>query len=232
MRASSCTRATNGSDRSLPAANTQPDTDEGWAGMQAGLAFHCDEGNHVYTPDWNDGRGLIWGFVNKAGNARCEAHTVNTDGSEYQFTGTQSHPYWFGWEIMTTQAPSIVFQWKSNGNDDQHNQNYPLLLQVNAGYLHVWYIAPGEVWNKIGQAPLAAGTWHRLQLGILARPDTTGSIQVHLDGTQVANAPNARTWDVLGNKPRWGVYDSKLATTEQIHWANDLKLGTTRADAD
>ncbi|MFC5804532.1 hypothetical protein, partial [Streptomyces formicae] len=62
MRASSCTRATNGSDRSLPAANTQPDTDEGWAGMQAGLAFHCDEGNHVYTPDWNDGRGLIWGF--------------------------------------------------------------------------------------------------------------------------------------------------------------------------
>ncbi|MFJ6632589.1 heparin lyase I family protein [Streptomyces sp. NPDC091376] len=157
---------------------------------------------------------------------------MRVGGSEYQFTGTQSHPYWFGWESMTTENPSVVLQWKSEGTGEQHQQNYPVILQVGGGLLHIWYISPGEVWNKVGTAPFSARAWHKVELGIFARPDTTGWFQVYVDGQLVADARNARTWDDRGNKPRWGVYDSKIATADQTHWINGLKLGTSRADVD
>ncbi|WP_199551309.1 heparin lyase I family protein [Streptomyces sp. N35] len=191
--------------------------------------FLCDSPNYVYTPDWADGRGPIWGFVNKAGNTRCEAHNVRLNGSEYTFGPGRA--YWWGWETMTNEAsPATVFQWKSNGTGEQHQQNYPVIMMILDNVLRVWYVAPGEQWIGIGSGALPADSWHRIQLGINAQSGTTGSIEVWLDGTRIVHHAGARTWDDLGNKPRWGVYDSGVAQIDQVVWINDLKMGDTRGD--
>ncbi|MEU2428340.1 heparin lyase I family protein [Streptomyces sp. NPDC007861] len=199
----------------------------GGTGVFAGVL--CDSPNYVYTTDWGDGRGDIFGFVNKAGGTRCEAHSVRVGGSEYAFTGGRA--YWWGWESMTsTGNPATVFQWKSNGTGEQHQQNYPVIMMVLENQLRVWYVAPGEQWIGVGSGAWTPGAWHKIKLGINAQSSTSGSFQVYLDGNLIVDAKNVRTWDDLGNKPRWGVYDSNVAGTDQVNWINDLKMGTTSGD--
>ncbi|MGW8951836.1 heparin lyase I family protein [Streptomyces sp. NPDC055709] len=193
--------------------------------------FLCDEGNYVYTPDWGDGRGKRWGFVGKAGTTRCESYGVMVGGSEYNFTSGKA--YWFGWEQMTlTDGWGVSFQWKSNGTGEQHDQNYPVIMMILDGYLRVWYVSPGEQWNQVGAVPWTAETWHKIELGINAQSSTAGSFQVYLDGNLFVDVANARTWDLVGNKPRWGVYDTNVLDTDEVNWINDLKMGTARADVD
>ncbi|MFC5804132.1 heparin lyase I family protein [Streptomyces formicae] len=193
--------------------------------------FLCDSGNYVYTPDWGDGRGKHWGFVAKAGTTRCESYGVMVGGSEYNFTSGKA--YWFGWEQMTlTDNWGVFFQWKSNGTGEQHDQNYPVIMMILEGRLNVWYVAPGEVWNHVTSVPWTAKTWHKLELGINAQSNTTGSFQLWLDGDLVTDVKNARTWDLVGNKPRWGVYDTNVLAEDQVNWVNGLTMGTTRGDVD
>ncbi|MEU8570855.1 heparin lyase I family protein [Streptomyces pathocidini] len=196
-------------------------------GVFAGIL--CDSPNYVYTPDWQDGRGKIFGFVSKAGQTRCEAHSVKVGGSEYQFTSGKT--YWWGWESMVNRGDvATVFQWKSNGAGGQMQQNYPVIMMVLEDELRVWYVEPGEKWVGVGSGSFKPNEWHKIKLGINAQSDTTGSFQVFLDGKQIVNRQNARTWDDLGNKPRWGVYDSNVHDTDAVNWINDLKMGTTSGD--
>ncbi|WP_406295862.1 heparin lyase I family protein [Streptomyces sp. NBC_00624] len=189
----------------------------------------CDSPNYLYTTDWNDGRGDIFGFVNKAGQVRCEGHSVRVGGSEYQFTG--GNTYWFGWESETlTGDMGTVFQWKSNGTGEQHQQNYPVIMMVLGNQLRVWYVAPGEEWIGVGSGAWTPGAWHKIKLGINAQSSTTGSFQVYLDGSLIVDQKNVRTWDDLGNKPRWGTYDSNVTDTDQVNWINGLKMGRTSGD--
>ncbi|MFC5800127.1 heparin lyase I family protein [Streptomyces formicae] len=198
-------------------------------GSAAFGTFLCDDPSYVYTPDWGDGRGMIWGFTKVAGSDRCEAHNVRVGGSEYNFQPGRA--YWFGWESMTkTGNAQTVFQWKSNGTNDQHEQNYPVIMKVEDSKLKVWYVAPGEQWISVGSANWAPAAWHKIKLGINAQSGTSGSIEVWLDGQRIVNHGNARTWDVLGNKPRWGTYGSTISGVESVNWINDLKMGTTSGD--
>ncbi|MFG3367649.1 heparin lyase I family protein [Streptomyces sp. NPDC090032] len=196
-------------------------------GVFAGIL--CDAPNYTYTTDWGDGHGDILGLVNKAGGTRCEAHSVKVGGSEYAFTSGKA--YWWGWDSMTsTGNTGTVFQWKSNGTGEQHQQNYPVIMMVLENQLRVWYVAPGEQWIGVGSGAWAPETWHKIKLGINAQSGTTGSFQVYLDGNLIVDQQNVRTWDDLGNKPRWGVYDSNVADTDQVNWINGLKMGTTSGD--
>ncbi|MFI1963008.1 hypothetical protein ACH429_02495 [Streptomyces pathocidini] len=39
-----------------------------------------------------------------------------------------------------------------------------------------------------------------------------------------------RTWDNLGNKPRWGTYGANIRDVSSQNWLDDPKLGTSRGD--
>ncbi|MGI5466252.1 heparin lyase I family protein [Streptomyces sp. CA-132043] len=189
----------------------------------------CDSPGSVTVDNWGTARGDIFKFNKPIGVPRCEAHNVRADGEEYSFADGKT--YWFGWDSMTkTGDAQTVFQWKSNGTNDQNAQNYPVLMKVEDGKLKVWYVAPGEKWISIGTAPWSPGEWHSIQLGITTSSAESGTLAVYMDGTRIASRSDARTWDDRGNKPRWGTYWGTDDSTASINWIDGLKMGTTRAD--
>ncbi|MFJ6695312.1 heparin lyase I family protein [Streptomyces sp. NPDC091272] len=191
----------------------------------------CDAPASVSVDNWNDGHGDFFTFNKPIGAARCEAHSVRTSAGEYAFQDNKT--YWFGWDSMTkTGDAQTVFQWKSNGTNDQNAQNYPVIMKVEGGLLKAWYVAQGEEWTSIGTAPWTAGTWHSLQLGITTNSAGQGTLSAFLDGREFASRTGARTWDDLGNKPRWGTYWGTDTSTASINWIAGLKMGTTKADVD
>ncbi|MZD06523.1 hypothetical protein GTW43_15665 [Streptomyces sp. SID5785] len=191
----------------------------------------CDSPASVTTGNWNDGHGSFFKFNKPIGVARCEAHSVRTSAGEYTFRDNST--YWFGWDSMTkTGNAQTVFQWKSNGTNDQNSQNYPVLMKVEDGRLKAWYVEPGENWVSIGTTPWTAGEWHSIQLGITTDSAGAGTLSVYKDGTEFASRTGARTWDDLGNKPRWGTYFGTDTSTASINWVAGLAMGTSRADVD
>ncbi|MYR92243.1 MULTISPECIES: heparin lyase I family protein [unclassified Streptomyces] len=191
----------------------------------------CDSPGSVTVGNWNDGHGSFFRFDKPAGStSRCEGHNVRMpNGEEYAWENNRT--YWFGWDSMTkTGDTGCVFQWKSNGTNAQHSQNYPVLMKVEGGRLKAWYVATGEEWIPIGSTPWSAGEWHSIQLGITTSSSGSGTLNVYKDGVKFASRSNARTWDNLGNKPRWGTYFGTDNTKASIHWVAGPKLGTARAD--
>jgi hypothetical protein len=191
----------------------------------------CDSPASISVGNWNDGHGDFFKFNKPVGAARCEAHSVRTSSGEYAFK--DSTTYWFGWDAMTkTGDAQTVFQWKSNGTNDQNSQNYPVLMKVEDDQLKAWYVAPGEQWISIGTTPWTAGAWHSIQLGITTDASGQGSLSAYKDGVEFASRTQARTWDDLGNKPRWGTYWGTDTSTASINWVAGLSMGTSRADVD
>ncbi|WP_409235100.1 heparin lyase I family protein [Streptomyces sp. PA5.6] len=191
----------------------------------------CDAPGSVTVDNWGTARGDFFKFNKPIGVPRCEAHNVRTASGEYAFRDGRT--YWFGWDSMTkTGEAQTVFQWKSNGTNDQHSQNYPVIMKVEDGRLKVWYVAPGEEWIAIGSAPWSAGAWHSVQLGITTSSGSSGKLSAYLDGEEIASRTGARTWDDLGNKPRWGTYWGTDASTAAINWIDGLAMGESRADVD
>ncbi|MFC7622152.1 heparin lyase I family protein [Microlunatus sp. GCM10028923] len=186
-------------------------------------AVLCDGGSATVT-DWNDGHGAIFSLNKPVGSDRCEVHSINDESRL-----GDNRTLWFGWDLNTkTGNAQTVFQWKSNGTNDQHQQNYPVIMKVEDGRLRVWYVAPGETWIGIGSAAWTPGTWNAIQLGITTSSGSAGSIEVYLNGTRIAARSGVRTWDDLGNKPRWGTYGATIANTESHVWVDDPRLGTDR----
>ncbi|MEU7033864.1 heparin lyase I family protein [Streptomyces sp. NPDC046237] len=201
------------------------DADNGGTAVFASVL--CDSPSYVYQPDWGDGRGKIFGFTKAVGSERCEGHGIAGR------TLTSGRTYWFGWESMTkTGNAQTVFQWKSWGTGDEHDQNYPVIMKVEDSRLKIWYVAPGEQWISVGSVAWTPGTWNKIELGIDAQTSTSGSFSLYVDGQLVVDRQNARTWDLQGNVPRWGSYGSTIVDVESIHWVDGLKMGTTRADVD
>lgn len=186
-------------------------------------AVLCD-GGHPSITDWNDGHGAIFSVHKPAGVDRCELHSIDDES----LLG-DNRTLWFGWDLNTkTGNAQTVFQWKSNGTGDQHQQNYPVIMKVEDDRLKVWYVAPGETWIAIGSAAWTPGTWNAIQLGIGTSSGSAGSVEVFLNGTRIAARTGVRTWDDLGNKPRWGTYGSTIAHTASHVWVDDPRLGTDR----
>lgn len=187
----------------------------------------CDAPSYVYQPNWNDGRGKIFGFTKRPGSERCEGHGIAGR------TLSAGRTYWFGWESMTkTGNAQTVFQWKSWGTGSEHDQNYPVIMKVENSQLKIWYVAPGEEWILVGSVPWTPGTWNKIELGINAQSSTAGSFSLYVNGKQVADRQGARTWDLKGNVPRWGTYGSTITDVESVHWVDGLKMGSTRGDVD
>ncbi|MGW9368581.1 heparin lyase I family protein [Streptomyces xanthophaeus] len=201
------------------------DADNGGTAVFASVL--CDDPSYVYQPDWNDGRGKIFGFTKAVGSERCEG--LGIAGR----TLTDGRTYWFGWESMTkTGNAQTVFQWKSWGTDAEQDQNYPVLMKVEDSRLKIWYVAPGEEWVAAGSVPWTPGTWNKIELGINARASTGGSFALYVNGQLVADKHDVRTWDLKGNVPRWGTYGSTISAVDSVHWVNGLKMGTARDDVD
>jgi hypothetical protein len=185
----------------------------------------CD-GGAATTTDWGDGRGAIFSLNKKVGSPRCELHSIDSE----ELLG-DGRTLWFGWGLSTkTGNAQTVFQWKSNGANEQNQQNYPVILKVEDSRLKAWYVAPGETWVAIGSAPWTTGTWHDLQVGIGTSAGTDGWVEVHLDGTLLASRTGVRTWDDRGNQPRWGTYGTTITDTASHVWVDDPRLATTRGD--
>ncbi|MFC5804997.1 polysaccharide lyase [Streptomyces formicae] len=196
-------------------------------GLGVFAAILCDGGvKRVHT--WGDSHGTFFEFNKVPGIDRCEGHSLAGAEGELQNNRT----LWFGWSLATkTGNAQTVFQWKSNGTNDQHQQNYPVIMKVEDNKLKAWYVSPGETWNAIGSREWKDG-WHAIQMKITTSSGTGGSVEIYLDGDPLASRSGIRTWDDLGNKPRWGTYGSSIASVGSQSWVDDPKMGTTRADVD
>ncbi|UUN30763.1 polysaccharide lyase [Streptomyces sp. FIT100] len=197
-------------------------------GLGVFAAILCDGGvSRVHT--WGDSHGNFFEFNKVPGVDRCEGHSLA--GAEGQLQNNRT--LWFGWSLATkTGNAQTVFQWKSNGTNDQNQQNYPVIMKVEDNQLKAWYVSPGETWNAIGSRDWEEGSWHAIQMKITTSSGTGGSIEIYLDGSLLASRSNVRTWDDLGNKPRWGTYGSTIASVGSQSWVDDPKMGTTLADVD
>ncbi|MFJ6632520.1 heparin lyase I family protein [Streptomyces sp. NPDC091376] len=197
-------------------------------GLGVFAAVLCDGGvARVHT--WNDSHGNFFEFNKVPGIDRCEGHSLA--GAEGQLQNDKT--LWFGWSLATkTGNAQTVFQWKSNGTNDQNQQNYPVIMKVEDDQLKAWYVSPGETWNSIGSRSWTAGSWHAIQMKIATNSATGGSVEIYLDGSLFASRSGIRTWDDLGNKPRWGSYGSSIVGVGSQSWVDDPKLGTSRADVD
>lgn len=188
----------------------------------------CPSPGGVTVKNWGDSHGDFFEFLKPAGSERCEGHSIRTPELLQN-----NRTLWFGWDSMTkTGNAQTVFQWKSNGANHQNQQNYPAIMKVEDSRLKVWYVAPGEQWIPIGNAPWTPETWHSVELGISTSSSAGGSVEVWLDGTRIAHRTGARTWDDLGNKPRWGTYGSTITGVSSTNWVDDPRLGDTRGDVD
>lgn len=191
-------------------------------------AVLCPSPGGVSVRNWGDAHGDFFEFLKPAGSERCEGHSINRPELLQN-----DRTLWFGWDSMTkTGNAQTVFQWKSNGTNEQNQQNYPVIMKVEDSRLKVWYVAPGEQWISIGSAPWTPESWHSVQLGITTSSSTGGSAEVWLDGNRIAHATGIRTWDDLGNKPRWGTYGTTITDVSSTNWVDDPTMGDTRADVD
>ncbi|MGW0777318.1 heparin lyase I family protein [Streptomyces sp. NPDC002835] len=188
----------------------------------------CPSPGGVSVKNWGDAHGDFFEFLKPAGSERCEAHSINRPELL-----RNNATLWFGWGSMTkTGNAQTVFQWKSNGTNDQNQQNYPVIMKVEDSRLKVWYVAPDERWISIGSAPWAPESWHSVQLGITTSSVGAGTAEVWLDGSRIARRTGMRTWDDLGNKPRWGTYGSTISGVSSTNWVDDPILGNARGDVD
>ncbi|NGN70149.1 hypothetical protein G5C51_40470 [Streptomyces sp. A7024] len=207
-----------------------------WNGDAAGgtgvfSSILCDSPGSVTAQDNNDGRGQVFKFNKPLGLERCEAHGISVGGSRYTFKNNST--YYLGWDTSTnTPDAATIFQWKSYGTGDQHQQNYPVLMKVEGGQLKLFYIAPGEDWQLKWSTPVETSTYKRIVLGIHTSSDaSSGWVEAYYNGTKVAEF-SGRTWDDLGNDIRWGTYGAEVQDKRVINWIDDLKVGTTYGDVD
>ncbi|MFC7339859.1 heparin lyase I family protein [Saccharopolyspora griseoalba] len=177
----------------------------------------------------DDGRGEVWKVNKPLGLERCEAHDIRVGGTEYAWR--EGAAYYLGWDTMTnTDDAGTIFHWKSNGTNDQHQQNYPVLIEVEGGVLKVFHIKVGERWTLAWSTPVERDTWKRVALGIHTSSDPSrGWVEVYYNGRQV-HSFTGRTWDDLGNKPRWGSYGAEVVDNRVINWMDGMKVGTSYAD--
>ncbi|MFC9243889.1 heparin lyase I family protein [Streptomyces sp. NPDC057136] len=200
-------------------------------------SLECPSPGGIVSAAQTDGHGDIWRYTKAVGIDRCESKGIRIGGSNYTFQNNST--YYLGWEskLSTTSLASgdfVVFQWKSYPNS---SQNYPVLMTVSGGSANLYYIEPGEVWNKIWSAPIAAFDWHRFAFAIHTSDSTTGGwIELRLDGAQQtfingSTRYTGRTWDTY-NDPKWGAYDRDHPENEIINRIDSLKLGTSYADVD
>ncbi|WP_199550091.1 heparin lyase I family protein [Streptomyces sp. N35] len=191
----------------------------------------CDSPGSVVAQDNNDGRGQVFKFNKPLGLERCEAHGITVGGSRYTFKNNST--YWIGWDTSTnTPDAGTIFQWKSYGTNDQHQQNYPVLMKVEGGVLKLFHIKVGEVWTLAWSTPVETSTYKRVVLGIHTSTDaSSGWVEAYYNGTKVASF-SGRTWDDLGNDTRFGTYGAEVTDKRVINWIDGLKVGTSYADVD
>ncbi|MDI3417517.1 heparin lyase I family protein [Streptomyces luteolus] len=206
---------------------------DGDAGQGTGVfsSTLCDSPGSVVAQDNNDGRGQVFKFNKPLGLERCEAHGIRVGGSRYTFRNDST--YWIGWDTSTnTPDAGTIFQWKSYGTGDQHQQNYPVLMKVEGGRLKLFHIEPGENWTLKWSTPVATSTYKRIVLGIHTSDEaSTGWVAAFYNGTKVAEF-SGRTWDDLGNDTRFGTYGAEVKDKRVINWIDGLKVGTEYGDVD
>ncbi|MGI5347711.1 heparin lyase I family protein [Streptomyces sp. CA-250714] len=186
----------------------------------------CEAPGSVTAQDNHDGRGEVFKFNKPLGVKRCEAH--GAAGLTFRNNST----YYLGWDTRTnTDDAATIFQWKSCGTGDQHQQNYPVIIKVEGGRLKLFHIEAGEKWTLKWSTPVRKDTWKRIVLGIHTSSSAgSGWVEMYYNGTKVARF-SGRTWDDLGNDTRWGSYGAEVENKRAINWIDGLRIGTSHADA-
>lgn len=191
--------------------------------------MNCDSPGSV-TAVTDAQKGRVWRYHKPSGSNRCENHGIAVNGKRYVFKGGQT--YWLGWhsKLSSTANNNATFQWKSYGN---HKQNFPVVLKMIGGKIHMLHSPLGGSDRLIWNAPMQANVWHHFAIGLFLSPDTNaGWVELYLDGKRQTFSNGTqryicRTLDDI-NEPKWGIYGG--SGTTMTNFVADLKVGTTYAD--
>lgn len=191
--------------------------------------MNCDSPGSV-TAVTDPAKGRVWRYTKPGSSNRCENHGISVNGKRYVFKGGET--YWLGWHSKLTNAANnnATFQWKSYGN---HKQNFPVVLKMINGRIHMLHSPLGGSDRLIWSAPVKADEWHHFAIGLFLSPDTNkGWVEIYFDGQQQTFTNNtkryvARTLDDI-NEPKWGIYGGR--GQNMTNFVADLRVGTTYSD--
>ena len=207
---------------------------------------HVSQGTSVFKGIGGDGncgtgsitgfsdsqRGTVWRYHKPSSSGRCENHGIAVNGSGYYFQNGRT--YYLGWfsRLSTSANNNANFQWKSY---EAHIQNYPIVIKMISGRVHLLQRQPGESLTTIWSTPLSANVWNHFVLGISLSQETRGGAiefwyngirQTFVNGTQ---RYMCRTYDSGNhNCPKWGIYGG--TGTDMSNYVDDLRVGTAYAD--
>lgn len=174
--------------------------------------------------------GLVWRYHKPSGSNRCENHGIKLNGSSFVFQNNTT--YYLGWstKLTNTTNNNANFQWKSYGT---HIQNFPVVLKMIDGRLHMLQRQPENQSSLIWSIPFSANTWYHITIGLHLSDELRGGwVEIWFNGvkqtfTNGTQRYACRTFDGGHVCPKWGVYGASATT--MTNFVDDLKVGSSWA---
>lgn len=160
--------------------------------------------------------GPVWVFDKPAGAARCEAHGIAPNKTDYDFSDNAT--YYISWwdKVSSTANNDTEFQWRPSGGDPA--QDSAFVISTRGG--HATVSRHQTIWTSPGA--LSANTWHHYVLGVHTSATASGGwIELWYDGKQQTFGNGSeryagQTWDG-GDDPKWGEFGPQTgAATDYV----------------
>jgi hypothetical protein len=170
-------------------------------------------------------------FVN-SGNRAEVVHCLAGGGCVGEAAGTER---WYGWSTLWptdfNSAPTwqLFTQWHHVGNSGSP----PIELYVNGPTIYLRTSDAAGTGHVVHwMAPLETGRWRNFLFGVRFANDTSGWVELWLDGKQVLPRTAARTMIDSGNIFKQGLYRNATIDRVQVIFHDHMRKGSARDQVD
>ena len=172
------------------------------------------------------------GDLVNSGNRAEVVHCLAGGGCVGEAAGTER---WYGWSTLWPtdfdSAPTwqLFTQWHHVGNTGSP----PLEFYVNGQTMYLRTSdAAGTGHVVVWTAPLETGRWRNFLFGVRFANDTSGWVELWLDGEQVLPRTAARTMIDAGNIFKQGLYRNATIDRVQVLFHDNMRKGSSREQVD
>ncbi len=172
------------------------------------------------------------GDLVNSGNRAEVVHCVAGGGCGGEVEGSER---WYGWstywpaEFDSQPTWQLFTQWHHVGNTGSP----PIEFYVNGETMYLRTTDNAGTDHTIQwTAPLVTGQWRNFLFGVRFANDTSGWVELWLDGEQVLEQTATRTMIDEGNILKQGLYRNAAIDFAQRIYHDNLRVGATRDQVD